>query len=321
MILRRAPMFLGLLLLACGPKDPPKQASIPDQGDPLGESSPTPPMAKPSDSAAPAAAGGKPAVGHGGQPPQVGSLAGYMDGVKWGVSHAELTKQYTDTGGVIWRDYDEKLRKARVGPEQTALEAERESVKAAFARSWTEFKDTPTGLDTTGLRGEYSYRNKEGLMSISRKGKKRYFFFINDRLWKVYDEIPLADGGAMGANFLEAVNTINAQLNAQGHPVAANPEKGVYAPTVEWKDATSHMRAIDRSGERVLGLAVEESATASNIAALRPNKLPDPMEIDPSVLAVTKNRPSDPNAAPSASAAGSASGGKTKPPATAPKKK
>ncbi len=35
-------------------------------------------------------------------------------------------------------------------------------------------------------------------MWVQRQGKKRYFFFINDRLWKVYDEVPLADSGPMG---------------------------------------------------------------------------------------------------------------------------
>ena len=104
-------------------------------------------------------------------PPQVASLVAFTDGVKWGMSHAELTKQFTQTGGVIWKDYDEKLAKARVGPEQTALEAEREQVKAAFSRSYIEFKDTPTGYDATGIRNEYTYKNKRALMWISARGR------------------------------------------------------------------------------------------------------------------------------------------------------
>ncbi|HVH44329.1 MAG TPA: hypothetical protein VM925_18380 [Labilithrix sp.] len=260
---------------------------------------------------------GKVATGKGGEPPQVASVAAFADGVKWGIGHAELTKQFTQTGGLIWKDYDERLAKARVGPEQTALEAEREQAKAAFGRSYIEFKDTPTGYDTTGIRGEYTYKNKEALMWIQRQGKKRYFFFLNDRLWKVYDEVPLVEGGPLGKTYLEAVNKLNAQLNAQGRVQAPDAAKGITTNTVDWKDSSSHLRALDRSGEHLVGIVVEESSTLSNLAALRPNKPVDPNEIDPSITAVTQgtNR-TDPNA--SGAPAASGSGKKAAPP---PKKK
>jgi hypothetical protein len=299
--------------LACGPKEPPKQASGPDVPDPLTENPPSGGSAPSgasgaskggSDITMPPPPAGKPATGHGGEPPQVSTLAPFLEGLKWGMSHAELTKLYTQTGGVLWKDYDEKLTKARVGPEQTALEAEREQAKAAFGRSYIEFKDTPTGYDTTGLRGEFSYKNKESLMWITRQGKKRYFFFINDRLWKMYDEIPFAEGGPMGKAYLDAVNILNSTFNAQGRVRGADPSKGILATTVDWKDAASHLRAIDRSSDRSVGIAIEDSGVLANLASLRPNKMADPNEIDPSILAVTKGANiSDPNstAAPAAS--------------------
>ena len=214
---------LGVVLACTGANVPPKQASGPDTPDPMSESSSSPastgagggnkggggggdPLAPPSHG------GGKPATGKGGEPPSVTTLAPFLDGLKWGISHAEIQKQFTQTGGVIWKDYDEKLAKARVGPEQTALEAEREREKNAFVRSFIEFKDTPTGYDTTGIRNEYSYKNKEALMWITRQGKKRYFFFIGDKLWKLYDEVPLEEGGAMGKTFDEAVASSNPRL-------------------------------------------------------------------------------------------------------------
>ncbi len=317
----------------CGPKEPPKQANIPEPADPNGESSADTAAQSGSSGgsktgtgastggdplASPPAGSGKVATGKGGEAPQVQSLAAFMDGLKWGMSHAELTKLFTQTGGVIWKDYDEKLAKARVGPEQTALEAEREQVKGAFGRSFIEFKDTPTGFDTTGIKGEYTYKNKESLMWINRQGKKRYFFFINDRLWKIYDEVPLAEGGPMGKAYLDAINKLNAQLNAQGRVQGADAAKGISATTVDWKDGANHLRAVDRSNDKVVGIVIEDNGTLSNLAALRPNKMADPTEIDPSIAAVTKgtNR-TDPNA--SGSASGSASGKKAPPPT--PKKK
>ncbi len=298
---------------ACGPKAPPRQANLPDPVDPIGDS---PSSAggsnggssgnsRGNDSFGGPSAGGKSGKG---DPPQVGNLAPFMDGHRWGMSHAELTKRFTETNGVIWKDYDEKLSGARIGPEQTALVAEREQVASAFSRSYIEFKDTPTGYDTTGIRDEYTYNNKESLMWIQRKGKKRYFFFISDRLWKIYDEVPLADGGAFGKTYLDAVNVLVGQVNTQGRVQSPDPAKGISQTTVDWKDGASHLRAVDRSrGENLVGIAVEDGATLSNLAALRPNKPTDPNELDPSIAAVTKgtNRV-DPNAvnapAPSASA-------------------
>jgi hypothetical protein len=231
-----------------------------------------------------------------------------MDGLRWGMSSAEVKKLFTENGGIIWKDYDAKLGRARVGPEMTAIENEREQAKLAFGRSFTEFKDTPTGYDATGIRGEYTYRNRESLMFITREGKaKRYFFFINDRLWKMYDEVALTETGLLGKSFIDAVNKLNGQLGAAGRIQGADPEKGLATTTVDWKDGSSHLRVVDRSGERVAGLVIEDNGTLGNLASLRTMKAEDPTAIDPTIAQVTKGGLSDPNAAktsPSAAASG-----------------
>lgn len=257
--------------------------------------------------------GGKGAPQVKGEPTAVNSLSSMMDNLKWGMSHAEVTKVFTENGGIIWKDYDEKLAKARVGPEMTAIENEREQAKQAFARSYIEFKDTPTGYDATGIRGEYTYKNRESLMWVNRQGKKRYFFFINDRLWKMYDEVPLAETGPMGKSYIDAVNKMNAQLGAQGRIQGADPAKGINSTTVDWKDGASHARVVDRSGERVVAVVIEDNGTVGNLAALRTNKAEDPTAIDPTIAAVTKGGLTDPNAA-KAAPAGSTPAKKTPPP-------
>jgi hypothetical protein len=306
-------VLLGSLLalvVACAPPTEPKQAHAPDLDDPVetesgsgGDTLGGNLTAPPSDGSG----GAPPAKAAKGEAPNVRTLAAFQEGIRWGMSHAELTKLFTANGGVIWKDYDEKLSKARVGPEMTAIEAEREQTKAAFARSYIEFKDTPTGYDATGIKGEYTYKNKEALMWIQRKGKKRFFFFINDRLWKIYDEVPLGEGGALGAAYVDAVNALNGQLGAQGRVRGADAAKGLQTTTVDWKDGSSTLRALDRSGENLVGIVLEDNSTVGNLAQLRPNKMEDPTAIDPSIAAVTggDNR-SDPNAAGAEPAKGAA---------------
>lgn len=305
------------LVVGCGPKGEPKQASAPDpvtdeaanasegsSSSSSGSSSSSRPSSGGGSSdilGSPSGGGdtkgGKPAAK--GEAPTVANLSSFLDGLRWGMGHKDVEKMYTENGGVIWKDFDEKLSKARVGPEMNAVENMREDQKRAFARSYIEFKDTPTGYDATGIKGEYTYKNKEALMWIAREGKpKRYFFFINDRLWKVYDEVPLSDSGQYGKAYIDAVNTLNAKLGAQGRILGADPAKGVNATTVDWKDGQNHLRVVDRSGEHVVAVVVEDNGTLSNLASLRHNKAEDPTAIDPSIAAVTggQNR-SDPNAA------------------------
>jgi len=305
-------------VVACHPTEP-KQASAVDPitddsassggsssgGSPSGGSSGGSNKGGGDPLAQPSVGGGGPAGKAGkGEPTQVSSLASLMDNLRWGMSHADVTKTFTENGGVIWKDYDEKLAKARVGPEMTAIENEREQAKQAFGRSFIEFKDTPTGYDATGIKGEYTYKNREALMWITRQGKKRYFFFINDRLWKVYDEVPLAEAGVLGKTYLDAVNTMNGKVGAQGRVQGADPAKGISSTTVDWKDGSSHLRVVDRSGERVVAVVMEDNGTLGNLASLRPNKAEDPTAIDPTIAAVTKGGLPDPNAG---KAAGSAS--------------
>ena len=115
---------------------------------------------------------------------------------------------------------------ARRSGDDARSRAEREQAKQAFGRSFIEFKDTPTGYDATGIKGEYTYRNRESLMWITRQGKKRYFFFINDRLWKMYDEVPLTESGVLGKTYLDAVNTMNAQARRAGPRPGRRPGEG-----------------------------------------------------------------------------------------------
>src|SRR3954468_2692738 len=110
--------------------------------------------------------------------PTVPGLASMLEGVKWGMNHNEVVNVYNKVDGLFDREYNPLLLKTQPGVQMRALEADRDNRKSAFERSFLEFKDTPTGYDATGLKGEYSYKNHESIMFVDRGGKKRFFFFI-----------------------------------------------------------------------------------------------------------------------------------------------
>jgi hypothetical protein len=245
-------------------------------------------------SAAPAKA---PAVA---EAPAVGSLASMVEGFKWGINHVEVARIYNGTGGLFDQEYNPVLAKMQPGVRMQAAEADRENRKAAFVSSFLEFKDTPTGYDATKLKGEYTYRNHEEIMSIDKDGKRRYFFFIGappgERLWKIYDEIPLNASGRLGATYQEAVTRLNTTLSVAGRIRAADESQGIFFTTADWQDTTTHLRAVDRSFEHIAGVVLEDRQTLGSLAQLRSAKIDDPLAMDPSITAITRGGVSDPSA-------------------------
>lgn len=245
-------------------------------------------------------AAGKPAAGKApavaAEPPSTTNpLTPMYAPLKWGASHADVVKQHNQTGGVFDSDYNPQLAKLQPGVKMQALEAERENKKTAFAATWVEFKDTPTGYDQTAIKDEFTYRNKESVMYVDRDGRRRYFFFIADRLWKLYDEVALGDQGVMGKTFTDVVNKLNQQLGVAGRILAPDPAAGRTQTVVDWQDSSTHLRAIDRGASA--GLVFEDRPTLGNLAQLRSNKPDDPLAMDPSIAAATRGvGRSDPNA-------------------------
>lgn len=238
------------------------------------------------------------------EPPTVGSSLNPMFApFQWGKSHTDVVKVHNQTGGIFDIDYNPQLAKLQPGVKMQAVEAERDAKKAAFGASWVEFKDTPTGYDQTGIKDEYTYRNKEGVVYVDRNGRRRYFFFIADRLWKIYDEVTF--GEQVGKTFAEVVAKLNAQLGVPGRVRAADAAQGLAQTTVDWQDATTHLRVLDR-GASLYGQVLEERATLGNLVQLRAAKIDDPFAVDPSISAATRGLGRyDPNAARASASASS----------------
>lgn len=233
--------------------------------------------------------------------PTVANLTPMIEQFKWGMNHLEVGRVHNQTGGIFDQDYNPQLAKLQPGVQMQAVEAEREQKKLAFTASFVAFLDTPTGFDNTGIKGEYTYHNKESVMYVDRAGKRRYFFFIGaapaDKLWKIYDEVKLADGQPFGKTYQEAVTKLNVQLNTPARIRAADPSQGLSFTTADWQDATTHLRALDRTRDGVVGIVIEERATLNALPNLRNAQVADPFAIDPTIAAATRGvGRQDPNA-------------------------
>ncbi len=227
------------------------------------------------------------------------TLASALEQFRWGQTHAEVARVMNQTAGVFDVDYNSQLARMQPGVAMQAVEAERDQKKKSFEASWVQFLDTPTGFDNTHIKGEYSYRNHESVMYVDRGGKRRYFFFIGtppgERLWKIYDDIPLKVGGLLGQNFQEAVTKLNVKYATPARIRAADASKGLAHTTADWQDGSTHLRAEDL-GDGNAAVVIEEKNTLNNLPQLRANKEVDPLAMDPSIAAITRGGISDPNA-------------------------
>jgi hypothetical protein len=216
--------------------------------------------------------------------------------LRWGLSHLEVTNIYNDAGALFDREYAPLISKLQPGVEMQKVEADRDSRKANFQRSYSVFADSPSGFDVTPLHSEYTYSNDEAIQRVYKDGKTRSFFYIKDKLWKIYDEIPLKADGPLGPTYQGAVAKLNALLGVAGRVRQPDPNQGIERTTTDWQDTLTHLRADDRSGEHIVGIVMEDRRTLANLGQLRVHKAQDPFAIDPSIAAVTKGGISDPNA-------------------------
>lgn len=225
-------------------------------------------------------------------PAKVSSLASKLEGLTWGMTHKEVSKKFVKPGGTFDKMYDPILAKLQPGVQMRAVEAERDRNKRAFSSSWIKFGSTPLGYDTTGLAGEYSYKNNESVQVFTHDGDRRFFFYMgappNDRLWKIYDEYKLGrKKGRYGATIEDVINKLTADLGTAGKAMPEDPEAGQPLPYVAWQGPKTQLRVVDRSGEKIVGIVVEDRHVLSSLPQLRHNKMADPTAIDPAIARVT----------------------------------
>ena len=93
-----------------------------------------------------------------------------------------------------------------------------------------------------------------------------------------------------------------------GRVRAADPSQNLERTETDWVDSRNHLRAVDRSGEHLVGVVMVDKLTEGNLSALRSYHAADPFALDPSIANITKNGVSDPNAAHAMQDAGTSTG-------------
>lgn len=205
-------------------------------------------------------------------------------GLKFGLGLEGIARLYDK---VLDEEYLPLYKKASPGPQTDALDAELRQRKGEIRRSKVEFGNTPTGVDQTALKGEYSYANGESMVRLTlRSGTERFMFFFGDKMWKVYDEHKLKKGTPMGETFESAVKSLQARLGGAPKRVPANPEKGQNFDEAVWTTPDMVIRAIDRGN--ICAVVYADKEVQEDLPKLRRNKPKNETAMDPDVAAILK---------------------------------
>ena len=215
--------------------------------------------------------------------------------LKWGLSVKDTAKAID---GMLDAEFKPIYQATSPGIAMKTLDSQLREEKSSFRRSRIDFGLLPVALDSTPLAKEYSYRNNESLLKLDRKGETRYFFFIQDRLWKIIDEINLEKKNPYGKTLQDAAVKLSTLYGAAGRVIPPNPDKQIYSTTIDWKDATTHVRLIER-GETAIAIAYEDNSTLDNIDTLRANK-PVVEDDIPAEIRALKQDASEPSGPPPA---------------------
>jgi hypothetical protein len=218
--------------------------------------------------------------------------------LKWGLTIKETAKAID---AMLDADYKPVYQATSPGIKMKQLDLRIAEEKSIFRRSQIDFGTLPVALDSTPLKDEYTYRNKESMLTFSRKGEKYHFFFIQDRLWKIIDEFDYSEKSPKGKNLQDVAVKLSTMYGVAGRVIPPDPAKNIFITVVDWKDATTHVRLMERH-DAAGAIAYEDNATLGNIDALRANKPVVEDDIPPEIRALKQEEsapPGPPPAAPS----------------------
>lgn len=207
--------------------------------------------------------------------------------LRWGLSLQQIAKIYDDEFDAQYRPI---YKATDPGIESQSLDAEVGEKKALIRRTKIDFGTTPTGVDQGPLKGEYSYNNGESMArTMLAGGTQRFFFFFNDKLWKVYDEYKL--GTKLGTSWQSAVAALSELFGGEPRMQPADPAHGHPFEEAIWTTTSMQIRAINRDYQKIVAVAYSDRSIADDLASHRPNGLGNANAIDSQVRDATAKDP------------------------------
>jgi hypothetical protein len=203
------------------------------------------------------------------------ALAEKFAGFKFGMTKDEvlgvLKKQINE-------NWEEKIKATTDVAMQDRYRKEKKKELARSSSTFVAFNGKRTGWDVSIVENEFAHNTGEAMMerweNDNGKNQRRFFFFYNDRLWKMFISLDVSMIPEDKRNF-ETFRGVMENQYGKGQ---------VDGGTIAWRAGEFDVRAIDRLRDYgALGLVLEDPRVRGEVVALRESKAP-PKKETPAVI-------------------------------------
>ncbi len=202
-----------------------------------------------------------------------------LGGYKFGMTKDEVLADFTKK---LDEGYAEKLKGTTDVAAQDRIRAEKKREVNAFKGTWVSFEaNKPSPWDVSIVEEELAHDTGEAMMERwekeGTKNQRRFFFFYNNRLWKMFVSLDVSILPEDKKNF----DTFQGVMQAQYGPGDVDPG------LITWHAGEFEVRAIDKlRSYDALGLAIEDTSVKKDVLAMREAKAPKKAETSAVIKAV-----------------------------------
>jgi hypothetical protein len=198
------------------------------------------------------------------------ALAEKFGGFKFGMSKDDvlgvLQKQ-------IDEQYEDKIKGTTDIAQQDRFRKDKKSELARVSSSYITFGAATSPWDVSIVEDEYSHNTNESMMerweNEGGKNQRRFFFFYDNKLWKMYLSLDVSIIPEDKRNFATFKGVMEGQYGAGQ----------VDGGTIMWRAGDFDVRAVDRLKDYgALGLVVEDPKVRTEVVALREQHKPPPKQ-------------------------------------------
>jgi hypothetical protein len=196
------------------------------------------------------------------------ALADLFGGYKFGMSKDDvigvLTKQLDDR-------YADLIKATSSVYDQDNLRKQKKADLARFTSSFVTFEGKNTPWDVSLVEDEFAHNTNESMLvnweNQNGKNQRRFFFFFNGKLWKMFVSLDTSGIPDDKKNFAFFQGGLETKYGGGDVDV----DNGV----ITWRAGEFDVRAIDKlKSYDALCMALEDPTVAKDVVALRVEKAP-----------------------------------------------
>jgi hypothetical protein len=216
---------------------------------------------------------------------------------KFGMSPKAVIKKIRQQ---VREAYADKIRATSDVYQQDKLRKESKDKIQRVVKSYIKFKGQRTGWDVSIIDDQFRHKTGESMLvyweNNQGKDQRRFFFFHNKRLYKMFIQLNTASLGLKRQSFAYFQNVIEKRFGPGKVGFRTDSDGSQFPNRLDWISPRVHAAAIDKlSFYGAFCLMIADSPTQMELAKLRKDRAPPPKKRNAVIKAVVSSGDDDPN--------------------------